>query len=57
MKIGAQSAVIDRVFGPEKALMTLKSVGFEAVDFSLENETRLNLQSTALKKYFSATLP
>ncbi len=53
MKIGAQSAVIDRVFGPEKALSTLKAVGFETVDFSLENETRLNLQSSALKKYFS----
>jgi len=53
MKLGAQSAVIDRVFGPEKALTTLKSVGFETVDFSLENETRLNLQSTALEKYFS----
>lgn len=53
MKIGSQSAVIDRVFGPEKALSTLKSAGFETVDFSVENEARLNLQSKAMEKYFT----
>lgn len=52
MKIGAQSAVIDRVYGPEKALSIVRSAGFETIDFSLESETRLYLHSTALKKYF-----
>lgn len=49
MKIGAQSAVIDRVYGPERALSIVRSAGFETIDFSLESETRLYLHSTALK--------
>jgi sugar phosphate isomerase/epimerase len=53
MKIGTQSAAVDRIFGPEKALSVLKGAGFEAVDFPLDNEVRLNLPYPALKKYFT----
>lgn len=52
MRIGTQSAVIDRVYGPQQTLTTLKAAGFDTVDFSLEDERKLSVHSSALKQYF-----
>lgn len=52
MKIGTQSKEIDKVFGPHQALLILKNAGFEAVDFSLENEERLKKDDSELLVFF-----
>ncbi len=53
MKIGTQTAILDKAFGPNKALDIIKKVGFESVDYSLMREELVDMSYGDLKKHFS----